>query len=87
MMLTTILVLLCISLFVNCVLFLVNLALGIFLVRFRESVDEDKLVLNIKIDKLTKEVLLRLPQRPYGVNVEDREPTLPMGPIDTQIGQ
>ncbi len=80
MMLIAILVLLCLSLFFN-------LVLGVFLVRFRESVDEREFALNTKVDKLTKEILLRLPYRPYGVDIEDREPTLPMGPIDAQIGQ
>ncbi len=86
MMLIAILILLCVSLFLN-------LVLGVFLVRFRESVDQREFVLNAKIDRLTKEILLRLPRRPYGVDIEDREPTLPMGPIepmgpiDAHIGQ
>jgi len=70
-----ILVLVCISLFFHIVM-------GIFLVRMRENHENITKDLNRRIENLTKELLVRLPPRPYGVNVEEREPALTTGPMD-----
>ena len=67
----------------------VNLFLAAILVRSRDAMDNGLFMINNKVEKLAKEVVLRLPRRPYGVSPEDRMPTLTMGPIDTidQIDQ
>jgi len=75
-MLIAILVLTIISLFMN-------LVLGAVLIRTRDANDAGLNVINDRVEKLARELVLRLPRRPYGVSPEDRMPTLSMGPIDT----
>lgn len=41
--------------------------MAIVLVRFRESFESETSVLKSDVKYLTKELLIRLPQRPYGV--------------------
>ena len=77
-MLMSILILLGISVFLN-------LVFVAFLVRLREVSDTNALVLSDKFDKLTQELLTRLPPRPYGVKTEDRPADLTIGPVDSRI--
>ena len=67
---------------VLCVSLLLNLVLGIFLVRFRERTDNLITTIGRRVDGLARELTLRLPPRPYGVDIEEREADLTMGPID-----
>ena len=64
---------------------LLNLTQAVFLVRFRESLERSVNLSNSKIDRLCKELLLRLPQNPYGVTTQDRSPSLTIGPVDSRI--
>ena len=59
-----------------------NLLVGIFLVRFRENTENTIKKLQLQVDRLTKELVLRLPPRPYGVEAEDEVPILTPGPMD-----
>ena len=61
---------------------LLNLILSVFLVRFRERVDNLLIKIDQRIDKLNRELVMRLPPRPYGVDIEEKEAELTMGPVD-----
>ena len=57
---------------------LFNLLVAVVLVRTRESVEGKMDRQNKDTQRLIQEVMLRLPPRPYGVNVEERYRDLPM---------
>jgi hypothetical protein len=77
-MLVTILVLLSLS-------FFVNILLGIVVVRSRETADIEFEKLRAQVKRLTKELLVRLPPRPYGVEFQEPPSQMTIGPYDSRI--
>jgi len=77
-MLVAILVLLALS-------FLVNILLGIVVVRSREAMEAEFKRLRTHVRRLTDELLVRLPPRPYGVEVQEPPADLTIGPYDSRI--
>lgn len=53
---------------------LVSIISGIVLVRFRESYEREVGQMKGQVKKLSKELMIRLPPRPYGLDVTDDPP-------------
>ena len=53
---------------------LVSILSGIVLVRFRESYEREAGQLKGQVKQLSKELMIRLPPRPYGLDSTDNPP-------------
>ena len=69
-----------------------NILVSIVLVRSREALEEkmdrqtkDGQRLSQDVQRLIQELMVRLPPRPYGVNIEDRYQNMSIGPRDDRI--
>jgi hypothetical protein len=68
----------------SCLIF-INILSSIVLVRFRESYEREVGQLKTQVKKLSGELLVRLPPRPYGVELHEPSPSLTVGPVDSRI--
>ena len=62
-----------------------NILGAIVLVRTREYLEAALDRQGKDVERLTKELLFRLPPMPYGVDIQDRHPHLTIGPYDGRI--
>ena len=62
-----------------------NILAAVVLVRSREALEAGMAYQNKDMQRLIKELMLRLPPRPYGVNIDDRYQNMSIGPQDGRI--
>ena len=66
------------------VMIFVNLLVGVVIVRTRESHEVQLKAIADTIQRLTKELVVRLPPRPYGVG-DETPASLTTGPYDPRL--